>query len=169
MSDQFIGEIRPFAGNFAPSGWFLCDGSSYSVSKYTALFSIIGVIYGGDGRTTFAVPDLSQRAPLHPDGPYKLNSHGGDYTVTLSEKTMPKHTHTLQGATSRAGSLQNPANAAYDNSNDAAMYASATAVSQTMSEETVAEVGVGNAHNNMSPYLALNFIIAYDGVFPPRE
>lgn len=171
MSDQFIGEIRPFAGNYAPVGWLLCDGSLYNVSDYAALDAIVGTIYGGQTGKTFAVPNLSDRAPVHPTGtiPYVVGATGGKETVTLTTKELPKHTHTLTGATSRAGSLNSPINNTFDNSNEANIYSTETSDLETMSESMVEAVGEGGAHYNMSPYVAINFIIAYDGIFPARN
>lgn len=171
MSDQFVGEIRPFAGNYAPVDWLLCDGSVYNIHDYPDLFGILGEIYGGDGRNTFAVPNLNNRAPVHAtgSGAYRLGAIGGQEEVTLTKSQLPKHTHLLQGATSRAGSQNSPINNAFDNSNEANIYSTNTTQLQPMSEAMVGAVGNGGSHHNMSPYVAINFIIAYNGIFPARN
>lgn len=169
MSDPFIGEIKMFAGNFAPQGWALCDGQLLPIAQNAALFSLLGTTYGGDGRTTFALPDLRGRVPLHPgQGPglsqRRLGEKSGQESVTLSEAQMPAHTHTAQARPVSAG-RNDPENAllarrrAYDGE---------PAPTVTMHPDAIGSAGGGQDHENMQPYLCINFIIALQGLFPSR-
>lgn len=172
MSEPFIAEIRIFAGNFAPRGWAFCDGQLLPVSQNTALFSLIGTTYGGDGRSTTALPDLQGSAPMHPGrGPgltsRRLGQRGGVEIVTLSEAQMPNHTHTLQGAVARSGT-GNPTGNVYNRSVGAPAYHSTTNL-VAMAKETVLSSGGSQTHNNMQPFLAMNFIIALVGLYPSRS
>lgn len=165
--DPFLGEIRMFAGNFAPRGWAICDGQILPISRNTALFALLGTTYGGDGRTTFALPDLRNRAPMHwGDGPgltpRTLGETGGSEHVTLSQAQIPTHNHPLL-AVPHAGSVPFPEGAALA---DAPVYAAHP--STTLAVQTVQPAGGDTPHNNMMPSLALQFIIALEGVFPPR-
>ena len=170
-SDQFISEIRIFGGDFAPEGWFLCDGSEYAPNVYVPLFQLIGTIYGGDGITSFAVPDLRVRIPIHPSGtyPYNRGRPYGEKSVTLATKHLPAHTHHLQGAIGRTGSLADPIDAAFDNTDHLNMYDVSAEHLESMSASVIAAVGGSEAHENRSPYLVLNYIIAYEGVYPQRS
>ena len=174
MSEPFIAEIRIFAGNFAPRGWAFCDGQLLPISQNTALFSLIGTTYGGDGRTTTALPNLQGRAPMHPGrGPGLTSRHLGEQvgteTVTLTEAQIPSHTHTLMGANSRA-SASSPANNLFNRSTGEMAYQSDTTTNlTTLAPETVTTTGSSQPHNNMQPYLAINFIIALVGLYPSRS
>lgn len=170
MSEPFIAEIRIFAGNFAPRGWAFCNGQLLPIAQNTALFSLIGTIYGGDGRTTTALPDLMGRAPMHPGrGPgltdRRLGQKTGEETVTLTEAQMANHTHSMQ-ATGEVGELQSPAS-------DRVMARSAAFTSEanmtSMSDAALAPAGGSGAHNNMQPFLTMNFIIALVGLYPSRS
>ena len=175
MSEPFIAEVRIFAGNYAPRGWALCDGQLLPIAQNTALFSLIGTTYGGDGRTTTALPNLMGRAPMHPGrGPgltsRRLGENGGAETVTLSEAQMPSHTHTLgmsSDATDEEGT-SNPVNA-LTGETDASdgIYGPASGLSQ-MDGQALANVGGSGAHNNMQPFLSMIFIIALQGLYPSR-
>lgn len=171
MAEGFIGEIRLFAGNFAPRGWALCNGQLLSIAQNTALFSILGTTYGGNGQTTFALPDLRGRVPLHPGtGPGLadrfLGESAGQETHTLLQSEMPAHGHQLNAtantatATSPAGGvLAQPARPAY----------AAGGAASPMSASSLGNAGGSQPHNNMAPYLGLNFIICMEGIFPPRN
>ncbi|MEM7114556.1 MAG: tail fiber protein [Chloroflexota bacterium] len=171
MTDQYIGEIRFFACPWAPVGWVRCDGSELSINNYTQLYSVISTIYGGDGRETFKVPDLRGRVPLHAsgsDGNYRLGQLDGDKTITLNQDQMPQHTHTLEGTISRSAGTNEPENATFTISNGALVYESASGNLGALSGTSLSIVGGGKAHNNRSPYLVLNFYIAYQGAYPPH-
>lgn len=175
MSEPFIAEIRIFAGNFAPRGWAFCNGQLLPVSQNTALFSLIGTTYGGDGRTTTALPNLQGSVPMHPGrGPgltsRRLGQKGGAQTVTLSEAQMPAHTHTMQADGSTGGPLGGGANASNPVSNflgASVKFRSGTASSVNM--EPLSNTGGSQAHNNQQPFLAMYFIIALQGLYPSRS
>jgi len=175
MSEPFVAEIRIFAGNFAPRGWAFCNGQLLPISQNTALFSLIGTTYGGDGRTTTALPNLEGRAPMQPGrGPgltdRRLGQRGGVETVTLTEAQMPNHSHTMRADGSTGGPLGGGANAAdpVDNFLGATVkYQSSS--SSPVSMEELSHTGGSQAHNNMQPYLTMNFIIALVGLYPSRS
>lgn len=172
MSEPFVAEIRIFAGNFAPRGWAFCNGQLLPVSQNTALFSLIGTTYGGDGRTTTALPNLQGRAPMHPGrGPgltdRRLGQRGGVEMVTLSEAQMPNHTHTLR-ASDEIGEDRPAVGRALARSTGGNMYhTSANLV--PMASQALPDAGGSQAHNNMQPYLTMNFIIALVGLYPSRS
>jgi microcystin-dependent protein len=175
MTDQFVGEIRIFGGNFAPTGWALCNGQLLSISQNTALFSLLGTTYGGDGVSTFALPNLQGSTPLQPgQGPglslRDLGETGGEQTVTLLQSEMPAHTHTTQGYSSAGG--QGPSNNSWAEANQRGINeytASSPPNNVQMSPSALGTVGGNLPHNNMMPYLGLTFIIALQGIFPPRS
>ena len=169
MSEPFIAEIRIFAGNFAPRGWAFCDGQLLPVSQNTALFSLIGTTYGGDGRSTTALPNLQGRAPMHPGrGPgltsRRLGQRGGVEMVTLTEAQMPSHTHTLIGS-ERGGREVSPQNN-YFGTGEA--YFRAPSNLGAAADGAMPNTGGSQAHNNLQPFLAMNFIIALVGLYPSR-
>lgn len=171
MSSPFVAEIRIFAGNFAPTGWATCDGQILPISQNTALFSLLGTTYGGDGKTTFALPDLQGRAPMHPgQGPGLtdrfLGESSGSSTVTLIESEIPAHTHTTRVAGTLANSTQ-PTGRSPARSNGASIYRTADNL-VAMGPGALAPAGGSLPHSNMQPYLTLTFIIALQGIFPPR-
>ena len=176
MADPFIGEIRMFAGNFAPIGWALCNGQLLSISQNTALFSLLGTYYGGDGRTTFGLPNLQGAAPLMAgQGPglsdRSLGEVGGEAAVTLTTAEMPLHPHSAS-ATASPGNAPDPAGAVWGVAAVArgtAMYTGSPGTSPQMSPQALGIAGSSQPHNNMPPYLALTFIICLQGVFPPRS
>ena len=168
MSEPFTAEIRIFAGNFAPRGWAFCDGQLLPISQHTALFSLIGTTYGGDGRTTTALPNLKGRVPMHPGrGPgltsRRLGQRGGTEHITLSEAQIPSHGHILQGVDEDA-TQTDPAGRAYGKTDDETYGAPGTTVG--MSSESTAGTGGSQPHNNMQPFLAMYFIIALVGLYP---
>jgi microcystin-dependent protein len=171
MSEPFIAEIRIFAGNFAPRGWAFCDGQLLPIAQNTALFSLIGTIYGGDGRTTTALPNLQGRAPMHPGrGPgltaVQLGQRGGVENVTLSEAQMPAHNHTVQAFPSRGSSSQPDGTWLNNSVGDTAYHTPTSLVG--MAPAMIASSGGSMTHNNMQPFLTLNFIIALVGLYPTR-
>lgn len=174
MSEPFIAEIRIFAGNFAPRGFAFCNGQLLPIAQNTALFSIIGTIYGGDGRTTTGLPNLQGRAPMHPgSGPgltqRRLGETGGATTVTLTEAQMPNHNHTMRAAAFPAD-LQSPSpDRAMTRSSVDAYQTDSTSNLVVMATEALPPAGGSQPHNNRQPFLALNFIIALTGVFPSRS
>lgn len=174
MSEAFIGEIRVFAGNFAPKGWALCNGQLMAIAQNTALFSILGVTYGGDGKTTFALPNLQGRAPVQPGaGPgltnRTLGEQGGTATVTLLNTEMPAHSHVPQGYD--GGATTASANGSVWSKTagrTAPPFYSVNAPNVSMSPQAVGVAGGSQPHNNMQPYLGVNYIIALEGIFPMR-
>ena len=174
MSEPFIAEIRIFAGNFAPRGWAFCNGQLLPIDQNTALFSLIGTTYGGDGRTTTALPNLKGRAPMHPGrGPgltsKRLGQKGGTESVTLSEAQIPSHAHTLRGYDRRAGSGV-PKDQFFAEARDGTPYnTNTTANLVDTSSTTLGTAGGSQPHNNLEPYLTLNFIIALVGIYPSRN
>jgi microcystin-dependent protein len=171
MADPFVAEIRIFPFNFAPRGWAFCDGQLLPLSQNTALFSLLGTTYGGNGMSTFALPNLQGRAPMHPgQGPglslHDLGEEGGSQTVSLLESEIPSHSHALQGVVSLSAA-RTPAANALARSRGGNAYTTATGL-VAMAPEAVAPAGGDQPHNNMQPYLCLYFCIALQGVFPPR-
>lgn len=174
MSEPFIAEIRIFAGNFAPRGWAFCNGQLLPIAQNTALFSLIGTTYGGDGRTTTALPNLQGRAPMHPgSGPgltsRRLGEIGGTETVTLTEAQMPNHTHEMT-ASPNPGEAPGPAKGnALARSVGASVYAPPNKLVSFAAETMPTVAGGSQPHNNMQPFLAINFIIALQGLYPSRS
>jgi len=174
--EPYLGEIRMFAGNFAPRGWALCDGQFLSISSNSALFSLLGTTYGGDGRTTFALPDLRGRAPIHAgQGPglsnRRLGGKGGAETAVLSASQMPIHSHTVQiKADSTVATSDKPQNA-FPARNAAATPQYGENPNSTLNSAAVSvgNAGSGQAHLNMQPYITINYIIALQGIYPSRN
>lgn len=170
MADPFVAEIRIFPFNFAPKGWAWCDGQLLPLSQNTALFSLLGTTYGGNGKSNFALPDLQGRAPMHPgQGPglslHDLGETGGSETVSLLESEIPNHSHTFN-TVNDIGTAPSPANAYLA---QAPAYTTAPGGGPVaMNVQAVAPAGGDQPHNNMQPYLTFYFCIAMQGVFPPR-
>lgn len=164
MSDAFVGEIRMFAGNFAPLGWAICDGSVVPIAGNDALFALIGNTYGGDGQTTFGLPDLRGRAPLHRSSTYPIGSQGGTETVTLTSNQMPLHTHTAN-ASNVTGTAANPENAVWSVSFYTA-YSTDQAPSAAMNPQAVSAAGGSQPHENMMPFVVVSYIICTAGNYP---
>ncbi|HEY0012864.1 MAG TPA: tail fiber protein [Allosphingosinicella sp.] len=173
MADPFVAEIRIVPFNFAPKGWAWCDGQLLPISQNTALFSLLGTTYGGNGKSNFALPDLQGRAPMHPgQGPglslHDLGETGGSDTVTLLESEMPFHTHQMGAQTVPLGSVATPAGNSFTRPASGNLFNVLSPQVVPMAPQTLTPVGGDQPHNNMQPYLTCYFNIALQGVFPPR-
>lgn len=173
MSEPFVGEIRMFAGNFAPRGWAFCDGQLLAVSQNDALFSLLGTIYGGDGRTTFGLPDMRGRIPIHAGhGPglsnRRLGAKGGEEKVTLTVNQLPSHGHEVSASAASASS-GNPSNNVSASTAPTNIYSTALAVPQSMNSAAVSATGGSRSHTNLMPALCIHFIIALVGIYPSRH
>jgi microcystin-dependent protein len=171
MSAPFVAEIRVFAfGNFVPVGWAWCNGQLMPISQNTALFSLLGTTYGGDGKSTFALPDLQGMTPVHPDGQGghfdSLGQTGGTEVVTLIQSEMPVHSHTMNAADVVG---DNPVPTAHTLARYPGAYNASNAGLQQMAPQALPPAGGDAPHNNMMPYLTLSFAIALQGVFPARN
>jgi microcystin-dependent protein len=176
MADPFVAEIRIFPFNFAPKGWAFCDGQLLPISQNTALFSLLGTVYGGDGKSTFALPDLQGSAAMHPGQGQGLSLRdlgqiGGTETVTLLQSEMPAHALGVGRASTAAGDVVTPVNAVWAQAGAgrgaAALYIPGPPTGK-VNQFSLAPTGGGLPHNNMQPYLTLNYCIALQGVFPQR-
>jgi len=172
--DPFVAEIRIFPFNFPPKGWAFCDGQLLPLSQNTALFTLLGTTYGGDGKSNFALPNMQGNVPMHPgQGPglswHDLGETGGSDTVSLLESEVPSHSHALMAAAASGTKSVPAANSFARVSGGGTPYlASAGAPLVVMSDNSLAPAGGDQPHNNLQPYLTLNFCIAMQGVFPPR-
>jgi microcystin-dependent protein len=162
--DVLIGEMRMFGGNFAPAGFFLCEGQLLPISEYSTLYQLIGTTYGGDGQTNFALPDLRGRVPVHISPVYVLGFMGGEETVSLLPNNLPVHTHTL--AASDTGGGDDPKGNAWGAATGTNVYAPPEQIPIQMSNLGISTEGKGKPHDNLSPYLCVSFIIAYVGQYP---
>jgi len=172
--DPFVAEIRIFPFNFAPKGWAFCDGQLLPLSQNTALFSLLGTTYGGNGKSNFALPDLQGRAPMHPgQGPglslHDLGETGGSETVSLLESEIPSHAHAMRASTDPADNnvpagkmVAKPAGRGNN------LFLTATSPLNQLNDQILAPAGGDQPHNNMQPYLTFYFCIALQGVYPPR-
>jgi microcystin-dependent protein len=173
MADPFVAEIRIFPFNFPPKGWAFCDGQLLPISQNTVLFSLVGTTYGGDGKSNFGLPNLQGQAPMHPgQGPglslHDLGETGGVETVTLLNSEMPAHSHPLGAAIDPAdNNLPAPDRSLGQSQKEFAYQSSATNL-VNLAAAAISPVGGGLPHNNLMPYLTLNFCIAMQGIFPPR-
>ena len=165
MSEPFLAEIRMVGFNFAPRGWAFCDGQILPINQNQSLYSLLGTTYGGDGRTTFALPDLRGRVPIHTSNNHMLGQRSGEETHTLNTNEMPQHNHNAEGSSA----------AATDNTSAGKVLAQSSQIYHAptnlaaMRTGTVANTGGSQAHNNMQPYLAVYFCIALQGLFPSRN
>ena len=164
MAQPYVGEVRMFGGNFAPAGWMFCDGSLLPISENETLFQLIGTTYGGDGQSTFALPDLRGRLPIHQGSGFQLAQTGGSETVTLTTQQIPAHTHAMVASGDAANQIT-------DNGGVVAvppslsMYYTATP-DTALNASTITQVGGNQPHTNFQPYLCINFIISLFGIFP---
>lgn len=165
MAQPYVGEIRMFAGNFAPAGWMFCEGQLLPISEYETLFNLIGTTYGGDGQSTFALPDLRGRTPIHMGNGFILAETGGVEEVTLTVSQIPAHNHPFL-ASGDLGSTPNPATNVPARSTGATFLYIADAPTVNASAQAVASVGGSQPHTNFQPYLCVDFIISLFGIFP---
>lgn len=167
MSDPFIGEIRIFAGNYAPLDWALCEGQLLSIAEYSTLFGLIGTTYGGDGTTNFALPDLRGRLPIH-KGPYFVGQWGGSETVVLTPDQLPRHGHNLMASKDAGVAGGCDLNVPAAGTGGPQIYIEQEA-DLTMYPAAVQASGGSQAHDNVQPFLCLNYIISLQGYWPPQE
>ena len=171
MSSPFVGEIRMFAGNFAPAGWAFCQGQLLPISENETLFQLIGTTYGGDGQSTFALPNLQSRVPVHVGPGFALGQLGGSEAVTLTTQQIPSHIHVPQ-VTTAAGGVQSPSGAvlatAASVQTGLQVYSDQTP-DTTLAPATVAPTGGSQPHDNMIPFVVVNFIISLFGIFPSQS
>ena len=168
MADPFLGEIRMFAGNFPPAGWMFCEGQPLPIAEFETLFNLIGTTYGGDGQTTFALPDLRGRLPIHQGSGFSIAQKGGSEQVTLTTSQMPAHTHAFLASANQASSTT-PGNQLPAITQASTIKPYGTDASQVqLSSSAVGSVG-GQPHDNFQPYLCINFIICLHGVFPTQR
>jgi microcystin-dependent protein len=166
MAQPYVGEIRMFAGNFAPAGWMFCEGQLLPISENETLFNLIGTTYGGDGQSTFALPDLRGRVPLHFGNGFTLAETGGVETVTLTVGQIPSHSHPVL-ATANSATGTAPAGQVFANSGNAAILPFGTdAPVRALAAQTVSSVGGSQPHDNFQPYLCVDFIMSMFGIFP---
>ena len=166
MSLPYVGEIRMFGGNFAPVGWMFCEGQLLPIAEYDTLFNLIGTTYGGDGQETFALPNLQSRLPLHAGNGFVLAETGGAEEVTLTTAQIPSHNHPMLASTS-IGNNPNPNGEVLAESSLATIYGTGNPTAQ-MSGQAISSVGGAQPHNNLQPYLCIDFIISLFGVFPSQ-
>ncbi|MEW9701820.1 phage tail protein [Paenibacillus sp. SI8] len=168
MGQPFIGEVRMFAGNFAPAGWALCDGQLLPISENEALFTLIGTTYGGDGQSTFALPDLRSRIPLHQGDGFTLAETGGTESVTLTVQQMPAHAHAA-GVSSKFGSTNSPEGTVLARSTLNQFTDTVGTKGTMLAGSAVGFSGLSQPHNNIQPYLTINYMISLFGVFPSQS
>ena len=171
MSEPFVGEIRLFAGNFPPNGWQFCDGQLISIAQNVVLFDLIGTTYGGDGQTTYALPDMRGRVPVHQgnngQSNYVAGQAGGVENVTLTPAQMPQHTHAMSASTSAASAAHGPSEV-LGSSATMSLYGSGTP-NMAMDPNAITQVGGGQPHANVPPFVALSYIISMFGIFPSPD
>ena len=165
MSEPFLSEIKLVSFNFPPKGWALCNGQLLPINQNQALFALLGTTYGGNGQTNFALPNLRGRVPIHFDASHNLGEAAGSTSVTINQQTMPQHLHFMT-ASDANGTQPIPAGNVLAQVNN--MYTSPQSLT-TLEPSTISNVGGSQPHNNMMPYLVLNFIIALQGIFPSRN
>ena len=166
MAEPFLSEIRIFSFNFAPRGWATCDGQLLPINQNQALFSLLGTTYGGDGRTTFALPNLQSRTPIHVGSGHTLGERGGEEAHTLSTSEIPAHVHSLAASSTSAGGNASPSGRFLGGGNN--VYHAESNLTP-LASGSIANAGGSQAHLNMQPFLTLNFCIALQGIFPSRN
>ncbi|TPK71835.1 phage tail protein [Mesorhizobium sp. B2-3-3] len=166
MAQPYVGEIRMFAGNFAPAGWMFCEGQLLPISENETLFNLIGTTYGGDGQSTFALPDLRGRLPIHQGNGFVLAETGGAEEITLTMQQLPNHGHAMLASTA-AGTRNSPAASVTAASPSVTLY-TADVTDANMAAAAVSFVGGNQPHNNFQPYLCVDFIISLFGIFPSQ-
>jgi len=166
MSEPFLSEIKLVSFNFAPKGWALCNGQFLPINQNQALFALLGTTYGGNGQTTFALPNLRGRVPIHMDGSHTLGEAAGSTSVTINIQQLPTHLHPLN-ASSTTGTVNVNSGNSFGKSQTPVYNQPVSLL--TINPQTVGSVGGSQPHNNMMPYLVLNFIIALQGIFPSRN
>ena len=166
MAQPYVGEIRIFAGNFAPAGWMFCEGQLLPISENETLFQLIGTTYGGDGQSTFALPDLRGRLPIHQGGGFTLAETGGAETITLTVNQIPVHSHPMLGSTSIASDA-NPGNNVVAEASLFSPYVAANPA-VAMAPGAISSIGGSQPHTNFQPYLCVDFIISLFGIFPTQ-
>ena len=166
MAQPYVGELRMFAGNFAPAGWMFCEGQLLPISEYETLFNLIGTTYGGDGQSTFALPDLRGRLPIHQGNGFTLAQTGGAEGITLTVQQIPAHSHPLRATTSIA-TQQNVSPNVLAQATLFNPYINVSPVSP-MAPQSVGSVGGSQPHTNFQPYLCVDFIISLFGIFPSQ-
>ena len=176
MADQFVGEVRMFCGNFAPLGWAFCNGQVLPISQNTALFSLLGTNYGGDGKSNFALPNLQGALPVHAGSsagpglsPRVVGETGGSETVTLSAAQLPSHGHGMEAVSAATTGTPGATVSLAPTSNGSPLYRAPDPIYLATAPSDLAASGGGNPHNNLPPYLALSFIIALQGIYPARS
>jgi microcystin-dependent protein len=167
MAQPYVGEIRIFAGNFAPAGWNFCDGTLLAISENDTLFNLIGTTYGGDGQSTFALPDLRGRIPLHFGNGFTLAETGGVETVTLTVSQIPAHSHSFLGTSGTANQTNPSGNVVAQSLGGATLFNSANP-NTAMDSHATSPIGGSQPHDNFQPYLCLDFIISLFGIFPSQ-
>lgn len=167
MAEPFLSEIRIFSFNFPPKGWAFCNGQFLPINQNQALFSLLGTTYGGNGQTTFQLPNLQGRLPIHEGNGHTLGEAAGSSAVTINQQTMPQHLHFLQGTSNSTGNVATAGGALLANSGNT-IYGNAAGLVPT-SPTSVTNIGGSQAHTNMMPYLVLNFCIALQGIFPSQN
>lgn len=168
MAQPYVGEIRMFAGNFAPVGWAFCQGQLLPIANNEALFQLIGTTYGGDGQTTFALPNLQSRVPIHQGSNFVIGQSAGEESVTLTTNQIPSHSHAPQ-ASSDTGSSTSPSGNVFAAAPSDVNWYSSAAPSASMSPSMVGSAGGSQPHDNMIPFLVINFIISLFGIFPTQN
>lgn len=170
MSNPYIGEIRMFGGNFAPAGWAFCDGQILAISENDALFALIGTTYGGDGQTTFALPNLQGRLPVHRGNAFTIGESAGVEAVTLTTQQIPNHIHPAlaNDPGTNSGNTPTPGNHLWAHQSSTGIYTDTFNPAASMHPGALSAVGGSQPHDNMMPYLCVSFIISLFGIFPSQ-
>lgn len=165
MGQPYIGEIRMFAGNYAPNGWMFCNGQLLAISDNDALFNLIGTTYGGDGQVSFGLPDLRGRIPIHTNSTYPMGQPGGSESVTLTSSTIPSHTHAMMASTTVPAGTNPQGNVTGQAAAKLYRLGNPTVA---INPQSVVQTGGNQPHDNMQPYLSINFIISLFGIYPSQ-